>query len=203
MKNHIHIIQHLSNDAALNQVLMSIDLPDTKPSFDVYTDLVSSIISQQISTKAAQAVYRRFADLFPEQQPTPTLLATMPIETLRNAGLSQQKAAYVKNTAQFFIENSLLKDDWQQLSDNEIIGLLTRIKGVGVWTSQMILMFTLDRPDILPLDDLGIQHGFRKLYGLQEEGKLLKQRMVAIAEPWQPYRTYACRAIWKWKDNII
>ena len=85
--------------------------------------------------------------------------------------------------------------------DDEIIQFLSQIKGVGKWTVQMLLMFTLGRPDVLPLDDLGIQQGMVKIFGLQETGKDLKNKMVECAEPWRPWRTIACRYVWRWKDT--
>jgi DNA-3-methyladenine glycosylase II len=91
--------------------------------------------------------------------------------------------------------------DWSGMSEEDIIAFLTQIKGVGKWTVEMLLMFSLGRTDILPVDDLGIQQGIKRLYALEETGKELKKRMIEIAEPWRPYRTYACRYLWRFKDQ--
>lgn len=88
------------------------------------------------------------------------------------------------------------------MSDEEIIEFLSQIKGVGKWTVQMLLMFTLGRPDVFPVDDLGIQQAMIRLYQLNETGKDLKKKMQEIAEPWQPFRTVACRYLWRWKDTV-
>jgi DNA-3-methyladenine glycosylase II len=122
-------------------------------------------------------------------------------EQLRAVGLSGQKAGYLQNVAQFALENDLETKDWSGMSEADIIAFLTQIKGVGKWTVEMLLMFSLGRTDILPVDDLGIQQGIKRLYALEETGKELKKRMIEIAEPWRPYRTYACRYLWRFKDQ--
>jgi DNA-3-methyladenine glycosylase II len=99
------------------------------------------------------------------------------------------------------LENDLETKDWSGMSEADIIAFLTQIKGVGKWTVEMLLMFSLGRTDILPVDDLGIQQGIKRLYALEETGKELKKRMIEIAEPWRPYRTYACRYLWRFKDQ--
>jgi DNA-3-methyladenine glycosylase II len=99
------------------------------------------------------------------------------------------------------LENDLETMDWSGMSEEDIIAFLTQIKGVGKWTVEMLLMFSLGRTDILPVDDLGIQQGIKRLYALEETGKELKKRMIEIAEPWRPYRTYACRYLWRFKDQ--
>ena len=124
-------------------------------------------------------------------------------DRLRAVGLSRQKAAYVKNVADFFIEHNLMDKDWTKESDEAILSLLTQIKGVGQWTVEMILMFTLHRPDILPLDDLVIRNSMIGLYGVEAKGRALKKRLLEIAEPWRPYRTWASRYLWQYKDTII
>lgn len=122
-------------------------------------------------------------------------------EDLRAAGVSRQKAQYIQNVARFFQEEQLLQKDWSKLDDQAIIDNLTVIKGVGRWTVEMLLMFTLRRPDVMPTDDLGIQQAMIQLYGLEERGRPLHRKMTAIAEGWRPYRTYACRYLWKWRRN--
>lgn len=168
---------------------------------DVYYDLLESIVSQQLSVKAAATIHGRFMALFEDGIPYPEKLLALDVPTLRSVGLSNQKASYMHNVAAFFVQEKLHGANWDTLTDEEIIQKLTKIKGVGRWTVEMILMFTLGRPDVLPVDDLGIQQAMKRLYELEETGKALRARMVEIAEPWRPYRTHACRYLWKWKDS--
>lgn len=195
------IIRHLSQDNTLKTVIDCTVPYDWGTGESVYADLLGSIISQQLSVKAAATIQNRFIALFEDGYPHPGQLLQLEPTTLRAAGLSQQKSSYMHHVAAFFLEENILKKDWSVLEDDEIIRYLTQIKGVGKWTVEMILMFTLNRPDILPVDDLSIQNAMKKLYSIQETGKALRQRMVELAECWRPYRTYACRYLWKWKDQ--
>jgi DNA-3-methyladenine glycosylase II len=196
-----HIKTHLKNNAPeLIPLIDSIELP-TLTSKDVYSDLLDSIVSQQLSVKAAGTIFARFLDLFPNRYPAPEWVLLLEHDQLRAVGLSGQKANYIKNTAQFFLDNELIEKDWTTISDDEIIKQLTTIKGVGKWTVQMILMFTLQREDILPVDDLGIQQGMTRLYNMDASAKSFKKDMENLAESWRPYRSIASRYIWKWKDT--
>ena len=197
------IFHHLSSDPRLADVLPLITLPEIETHNDIYGDLLGSIVSQQLSVKAAATIESRFLDLFPDRNPLPERVLAMDVEVLRGCGLSYQKANYIRNIATYWIENQADKKDWMQTSDDDIISELTKIKGVGKWTVQMILMFRLNRLDIFPIDDLGIRQGMVKLYSVEETGKELIKRLHEIAEPWRPYRTIACRHIWKWKDVIL
>lgn len=194
------ILTHLSKDPRLNSVIGSTELYEWGIAGDVYSDLLGSIISQQISVKAAANIQDRFLQLFEDGYPHVEQVLAFGEEDLRSVGLSRQKASYIQNVATFFKENNLEKQDWAPHSDEAIIKQLTQIKGVGQWTVEMILMFSLQRPDILPLDDFGIRSAMVKLYEVEETGKALKPKLTEIAEPWRPYRTYACRFLWKWKD---
>jgi DNA-3-methyladenine glycosylase II len=196
-----HIKKHLSeSDPKLIPLVEQITLPQLS-SKDVYADLLDSIVSQQLSVKAASTIYNRFLDLFPNRYPNPEWILALEHEQLRAVGLSNQKASYIKNTAQFFIENDLIEKDWNTITDEDIINHLITIKGVGKWTVQMILMFTLQREDIFPIDDLGIQQGMQKLYGLDKSSKTFKKDMENIANSWKPYRSIASRYLWRWKDS--
>lgn len=196
-----NILKHLAKDPLLKKAITTVDLPENKPETTVYGSLLRSIISQQLSVKAAATIYGRFVDLFDTKTPTPSSILSKSVEELRTVGLSKQKAGYMQNIAHFAQQNNLDKIDWTTYSDAEIITLLTQIKGVGVWTVQMILMFTLQRPDVLPTADLGIQQAIQQLYGLDEKGKMLIAKMKEIAAPWSPYRTTACLYLWRWKDQ--
>jgi DNA-3-methyladenine glycosylase II len=194
------IKQHLmTSDPKLVPLIEQITLP-TLTSDDVYADLLDSIVSQQLSVKAASTIFSRFLDLFPNRYPAPEWVLVLEHEQLRAVGLSNQKAVYIKNTAQFFLDHDLIERDWSPFNNEQIIEQLTSIKGVGKWTVQMILMFTLRREDVLPVDDLGIQQGMQRLYGLDATAKTLKKDMEQIAEAWRPYRSIASRYIWRWKD---
>lgn len=194
-------LDHLQQDALLRRVIEQTVLPAFVPSRRIYCDLLNSIVSQQLSVKVASVIFSRFCTLFPDNYPHPELVIALEPEQLRSVGLSGQKAGYLQNVAAFFLKNDLENHPWDTMSDAEIIDFLSQIKGVGKWTVQMLLMFTLERPDIFPIDDLGIQQAMIRLYGLTETGKELKKRMVALAEPWQPHRTLASRYLWRWKDT--
>ena len=192
----------IEKDPKLATLIAQVTLPELK-SNDVYFDLIESIVSQQLSVKAATTIHNRFLELFSSKYPYPEFVAALDLEEMRGVGLSYQKANYIKNTAVFWEENDLLNQDWSLLSDEEIIKLLSAIKGVGKWTVQMILMFTLRRTDVLPVDDLGIQQGMYMLYDLDKENmKNLKKEMEATAEAWRPYRSIVSRYIWRYKDTV-
>lgn len=199
-------IAHLSKDTAMKSIIQQIELLALQADRSVYESLLRSITSQQLSVKAAATIHGRFLDLFKNQYPDPKKLLKLDLEILRSAGLSRQKASYVQNVADFFIKEKLLdQKDWSDQSDEAIIQQLTQIKGVGKWTVQMILMFTLDRPDIFPIDDLGIQNAMLKLYELEGKytkdragRKAMKQQLITLSEVWSPYRTLACRYLWKY-----
>jgi len=191
---------HLSNDERLRPLVAAIQPAASQSTGDLYAELVESIIYQQLSIKAAATIHKRFLGLFPEGYPVPETLVKLDTESLRGVGLSYQKANYVRNVAEFFIAENLIGYHWDKHEDEEILQRLTQIKGVGCWTVEMNLMFTLKRQDVFPMDDLGVQNSMIKLYGLTETGKALRQRMIEIAETWRPYRSWACVYLWRWKD---
>jgi DNA-3-methyladenine glycosylase II len=194
----------LSQDFVLAPVIKEIRLDFKKEENpNVYTALIRSILGQQLSVKAAATIHQRFLTLFENGYPDKKTLLGIDIETLRGKGLSRQKASYIKNIATFFSEKEVLEIDWSILSNEEVIKKLTSIKGVGVWTVEMILMFSLNRSDVFPKGDLGIQNGMKQLYQLEKlEKKALLKKMDKIAEQWKPYRTFASRYIWAAKDKL-
>lgn len=193
--------KHLSNDSILAPIINRLELIPSDLSNDVYERLIKAIIYQQLSGKAAGTIHSRFLALFPDEYPNPEQLLDFDITDLRAVGLSNQKANYVQNVAVFFTENKLHHQDWSKLSDETILSQLTSIKGVGVWTVQMILMFTLGRIDILPTGDLAIQQAMCRLYKLKGKGKKLAQQMEKKAKKWSPYRSLACQYLWLWYDE--
>lgn len=191
----------IAADPVMRPLVEQIDFPEPAERSDLYFDLVQTIVFQQLSVKAAQTIFDRFAALFEDNWPHPEQLIKMDMESMRRAGLSKQKGTYVQNVAAFFLEENLLSYNWADHDDQSIINLLTRIKGVGNWTAEMILMFSLNRPDVFPVDDLGIQTAVIKLYGLQKEAKDLKKQMVEVAEAWRPFRTTASMYLWRYLDS--
>ena len=195
-------ISHLSKDKKLKKVI------DSQPAFvlqkrnKVYLRLCSSILSQQLSTTVAKVLFKRFLELYNGKEPTTKQILETPAETFRNIGFSNAKASYVHNVCRFFIENKITDAQLHKMSDEEVIELLTQIKGVGKWTVEMILMFTLGREDVFAMDDLGLKQSVIKLYNIKEtDKKILYQKIEKISLKWSPYRTYASRYLWNWKDN--
>ena len=196
-----HLI-HLSKDKKLKKILELQEPFVLEPRKKVYLQLCSSIISQQLSTKVAKVIYQRFLNLFKTKEPSAKQILEIPVETFRSIGFSNAKASYVHNVCKFFVEHKLTDVGLHKMSNEEVIELLTQIKGVGRWTVEMILMFTLGREDIFAVDDLGIQQSIAKLYKLDSsDKKLMKEKMLEISAKWSPYRTYACRYLWGWKDS--
>jgi len=147
-------------------------------------------------------LYARFLGLYNGKEPTAKQILETPAETFRSIGFSNAKASYVHNVCRFFIENKITDAQLHQMTNDEVIELLTQIKGVGKWTVEMILMFTLGREDVFALDDLGLKQGVIKLYNLKEtDKKILLKKIEKISSKWSPYRTYASRYLWNWKDN--
>ena len=193
---------YLSQDERLASIIASVELPTLQGDGDVYAALIRSIVSQQLSTKAAATIYNRFLNLFDNRYPDKDVIIAFSEEQLRSVGLSRQKANYIKNVAHFFLEIEKDREiDWASMTDEAIITYLTQIKGVGKWTVEMMLMFTLQRLDVLPLDDLAIRNRMIKLYDVQATGKQIKVELTSIAESWRPYRSVACRYLWQWTDK--
>lgn len=193
---------HLSKDKKLQKIFATQEEYQLVKRNNVHLHLCSSIISQQLSTKVADVIYGRFLKLFKKKNPSPKDILAMDFETLRTIGLSNAKANYVINVCNFFIENKITDAKLHRMEDEELIEFLTQIKGIGRWTVEMILMFTLGREDVFAVDDLGIQQAMTKIYKLDaSDKKVMKQKMIMISEKWRPYRTYACRYLWRWKDT--
>ena len=197
------IYNHLAKDKKLKVALDKIkELEAPRSSGDVYYDLVRTIAFQQLSGKAATTIFNRFLELFEDVYPHPTQVLDFEIADLRGVGFSRQKSSYIQNIAQFFLDNDAVEEFCKKESDEVITEYLTQIKGVGVWTVHMLLMFTLERPDVFPDGDLGIQQGMIGLYNIKADNKKeLLKKMNKLAAPWKPYRTYASRFIWRWKDS--
>jgi DNA-3-methyladenine glycosylase II len=198
---HPEIISHLKKDKILSLLIDNCPIHVEKQPINVFDDLIRSIVSQQLSTSAAATIYSRFINSFQKDATIVEQIQSRDVENLRQYGLSYQKAGYIKNVVQHFVDNNLFETDWDQWTDEEIIEEFTKIKGVGKWTVEMILMFSLFREDVLPLDDLIIRNHMVSLYKVTSEKKQLIVDLTAIAASWRPYRTYACRYLWAAKDS--
>jgi DNA-3-methyladenine glycosylase II len=198
----MNYITHLSKDKKLKKLI------ESQPAFllekrnKIYLRLCSSILSQQLSTHVARVLYNRFLVLYNGKEPSAKQILETPVEVFRSIGFSNAKAGYVHNVCRFFIKNKITDSRLHSMTNEEVIDLLTQIKGVGRWTVEMILMFTLGREDVFAFDDLGLKQSLIKLYNLKEtDNKLLKKKIETITLKWSPYRTYACRYLWNWKDD--
>ena len=199
----MHYLAHLEKDRKLKKLLAD-TIPHTlKKRKDIYLYLCASIMSQQLSTKVADVIYKRFLALYNNKTPTPQQIADTPFDVLRNIGLSNAKVSYVKNVAQFEIEQGMDARKLGKMDNEEVIAYLTPIKGVGRWTVEMLLMFALGREDVFAIDDLGIQNAMIGIYGLDRaDKKKFRDDLLRISAKWSPYRTYACLYLWRWKDNV-
>lgn len=198
----MHYVTHLCQDKKLKKLLGRQPAFRLKLKKDIYLHLCASVISQQLSVKAADVIYKRFLNLYNGKKPTPQQICATPLDILRSVGLSAAKAGYVHNIAKFATEQGMEFHKLRKMDNEQVIAYITQIKGVGRWTAEMLLMFALQREDVFPAGDLGIQVVMRDLYKLDtSDQKALIQRMLSISQKWAPYRTYACMHLWAWKDG--
>ncbi len=198
----MHYIKHLSKDGKLKRLIKDHGTFELKKQPNLFLYLCYSIMSQQLSTKVANVIKQRFLNLYGGSEPTPQQIVDTPFEKLRGIGLSNAKVNYVKNVAQFELDQGMGHAKLSKMSNEEVIEYLTQIKGVGRWTTEMLLMFALCREDVFAPDDLGLQNAMIGLYDLKHrKKKIMIERIKKIAEQWSPYRTYACLYLWRWKDN--
>lgn len=194
--------EHLSKDKKLLPLLNTVDPYLLKKRKNVCVRLCASIMSQQLSTKVADVIFRRFLELYDGKEPTPQQILDTPFDKLRGIGLSNAKVGYVQNVAQYVLDHKVDDKQFYKMTNDEIIEFLTKIEGVGKWTVEMLLMFTLGREDVFAVDDLGIQQAMAKVYKLDmTDKKALREKMLKISAKWSPYRTYACFYLWKFKDT--
>ena len=164
--------------------------------------LIASIVSQQLSTKVAAIIFKRFLDIYKGKEPGMQAIIDTPFDILRGIGLSNSKVNYVQNVAQFFISQKITDKQLFAMEPEAVIELLTQIKGVGRWTVEMLLMFSLGHEDVFAVDDLGIQQAMIRLYKIKYTTKKeLQTKMLKRSLAWAPYRTYACLHLWNWKDS--
>ena len=193
----------LYQDPILANAIKGLNALNLEACGNVYHELVKNIVYQQISYKAADSIYAKFLLLTGSEDYHPQRILEFAHEDLRSAGLSNQKANYIRNISEYFIEEKLLDFDWEKLDDDQIIALLCQIKGVGHWTAKMILIFQLGREDVFPFEDLAIQYVIQELYDLKEEKSDLKRRLIEIAELCRPFRTMASLYLWSYRRSQL
>jgi DNA-3-methyladenine glycosylase II len=191
---------HLAQDPVLARLIEQhgqLTLTSTTEYFDT---LLDAIVSQQLSSKAAATIMGRIRALVPSKEtPDPESILALPDQQLRDAGLSWQKVSYVKDLAGHVADGRLDLAHIAGMEDEEVIKELVAVRGIGRWTAEMFLIFSLARPDVLAVDDYGIQAGMKRLYGLEALPK--PPIMRQIAEPWRPYRSYASLYLWRSADG--
>jgi len=163
-----------------------------------FLDLIEIVIGQQLSMKAADSILKRFLDIFPVK-PKPDDILSLSADKLRAVGLSNSKVNYVKNIASTISSGTLLLDQLEKLTDDEIKKELIKIKGIGPWSAEMFLIFSLKRPDVFSVGDLGLRSAIEKLYGIKRDDQ---KAILVLAETWRPHRSLASRLLWASLDNI-
>lgn len=194
--------EHLAaRDQVLYPIIQAKGLCAVRPNTNYYQELVDAIISQQLSLHAAHSIENRFRDLFGGSFPNPEQILKTDVETLRGIGFSRAKATYVLDLAQHIIDGKIRFEYLDALDNEAVIAELTAVKGIGVWTAHMFLMFCMGRTDILPVGDLGIRNGIRKLYGFTDAPTPDQITKLAHDNKWHPYESIASWYIWQALDN--
>ncbi|HVT87249.1 MAG TPA: hypothetical protein VHD56_00200 [Tepidisphaeraceae bacterium] len=185
-------------DPVLRKIIRKVGRCNIVPRSDYYALLCISIFNQQISMKVADILYNRFRDLFPRRKPNPQRLLDMLRENcdcLNGCGLSRQKKAYIIDLSEKFAAKKIPTHRFAKMADEEIIESLTQVKGIGQWSAEMFLMFVLNRPDVFPVDDLGLREAVKRAYKLKERPGAKELR--AMGERWRPWRTVATWYLWR------
>lgn len=200
MKSLPQALRHLRKDEQFSAVIKKFSAPVFKKTNNVYGVLIRSIIYQQLSGKAAGTILKRFLTLFEGAgYPKPEEVLKVSTEKLRSVGLSGQKASYIQDLSEKFLDGTIQPRKFKGMTDEEIREHLIAVKGIGKWSADMFLMSSLHRPDVLPTGDLGIQKGFKKLFSLKTLPSVTQ--MERLAEPWRPYRTVASMYLWRIADE--
>ena len=181
-------------DDVLHEIIKEFNDLELVSRGDLFYTLIRSVIGQQISVKAASTVWSRFCERIGDIEPKNILSAD--IEDLRSCGLSQRKAEYVIGISESWSDYDSV--EWKEMSDEEIIQKLIKLRGVGKWTAEMILIFTMLRPDVFPIGDIGMIRGIEKSYN--SGGRMSLEELYAISEKWKPWRTVACCFMWRTVD---
>ena len=188
----------LCTDPILGRLIVAAKESVLRPRNDAFYSLSRSIVGQQISVHAAQAVWQRLIARLGEM--TPTAVSSHSEETLHSCGLSRRKAGYLRGLAEYFNEGGFGQSSWDRMDDETVVDTLVKIKGIGRWTAEMFLIFHLVRPDVFPATDVGIQKAIARHYN--GGVRLTLDEMVAIAEPWHPWRSVASWYLWRSLDAV-
>lgn len=195
--------KHLSKDKILKGLIKKHGAFELKQQPDILVSICKSVIGQQLSTKVASIISERFIQLLKGRKASAANISSLPFEQLRAIGLSNSKATYILNVCHFFVANKLTNAKLHKMKNEELLALLTQIKGIGQWTVEMTLMFTLAREDVFSTGDYGIQKAMVQLYNINfDTKKELIKKMNEIADTWSPYRTYACRHLWQSLNSV-
>ena len=193
-------IQHLKKDPVLGAIIHRVGplkMQYREPSFET---LVRSIVYQQLSGRVASVIFGRLHAAAGEERLTPAGIMKLRPERMRKLGLSAQKTRYIRELAKHTNRGSVVFETLTELEDEAVIEHLTRVKGIGVWTAQMFLMFALERPDVLPVGDLGIRTAMKKAWDLEDLPKPAEMEKIAAA--WKPWTTVACWYLWRSLENV-
>ena len=197
-KNHL-ILEKIKNhfkkvDAILYKAIKDLYLLEKVSPKDYFAKLCGEIINQQLSDKASATIYKRFQKLFPDGKITPERTLNLTHQELRGTGTSNAKVKFIKSLAQKVVNKEAQLEKLDSMTDEEVIKELTKIKGIGPWTAEMFIMFSLGREDVFSHGDLGLNKAIKKLYGFKEEPT--RKQIETITKKWSPYRTYACAILW-------
>jgi len=203
MEQHLDIelaLKYLSRDKDLKTLIDHFGVITLKRRRNYFKSLLRSIIHQQLSGKAARTIENRFLELYNgNRYPTPEEVLKTPAEAIQNVGISRMKTEYIRGLAKIIDDGDIRLEKLSELSNDEVGNVLKEVKGIGQWTVDMFLIFSLNRPDVFPLNDLGIQKGLMLLLGRQ---KILSQEsMLSHSKKWKPYRTLASLYLWKIVDE--
>ena len=203
MERHLDIelaLKYLSRDKDLKTLIDHFGVITLKRRRNYFKSLLRSIIHQQLSGKAARTIENRFLELYNgNQYPTPEEVLKTPAEAIQNVGISRMKTEYIRGLAKIIDDGDIRLEKLTELSNDEVGNVLKEVKGIGQWTVDMFLIFSLNRPDVFPLNDLGIQKGLMLLLGRQKN--LSQESMLSHSKKWKPYRTLASLYLWKIVDE--
>ena len=188
-------LKHLRKDPVMKKLIETLGLLSWEGhGNDIFSALIRAIINQQLSTKSAATIYHRFLSLFPGQHPTPEELLQMKPDTLRATGISYTKIGYIHGICEKIINGQFCSDVLLHQDDEDVIRELTKLKGIGAWSAEMILIATLKRPDVFSVGDLGLRTAVAKWYGVDRNNH---KKIEEISLAWRPYRSLACRYLWR------
>lgn len=190
-------IRHLNKDLVLRKIIKKYQIEELNGESDLFQDLIESIINQQLSGKAATTIFNRFKNLL-KNKLTPQRVLKLSDKKIRNCGISYPKIKYIKGICRAIVDKTLDMKKVQRLSDEEVIIELTKLKGVGRWTAEMILIFSLKRPDVFSIGDLGLRNAVSRHYKINRDNL---KKIELISKKWSPYRSFAARYLWRSLDN--